>query len=200
MIKLTNTLLALSLLLFAGLVHSQVNITPGIGFHDLKIGMKYDAFTAVVGESNSVLTYAEEEKNYTDNGYEFTQTLPFLIGFDAVYVYTNNNQFGIWKAYFKKGKLVYLNLSSYVTSTEISTKITVKDSLQFFQGVEQMETVLGKEYVKAIDPDNYVVYTYTTVGIRFLYEGTKLRGIYIFKPLKGKKATRLNALLAPITE
>lgn len=159
--------------------------------------MKYDAFSAILGESNAVLTYAEEQKNYTDNGYDFMRTLPFLIGFDAVYVYTNNNQFGIWKAYFKKGKLVYLNLSSYLTSTEISTKITVQDSLQFFQGVEQMESVLGTAHVKAIDPDNYTVYTYTTLGVRLLFEGTKMRGIYLFKPLKGKKANQLNTILAP---
>ena len=194
--KLTNTLLIL-FLISSGVLHSQVNITPGIGFEQVKIGMKYEAFSAILGESNAVLTYAEEQKNYTDNGYDFMRTLPFLIGFDAVYVYTNKNQFGIWKAYFKKGKLVYLNLSSYFTSTEISTKITVQDSLQFFQGVAQMESVLGKAYVKAIDPDNYTVYTYTTLGVRLLFEGTKMRGIYLFKSLKGKKANQLNTILAP---
>lgn len=195
--KLTNTLLILFIIISGGVLHSQLNIAPGIGFEQVKTGMKYDAFSAVMGESNAVLTYAEEQKNYTDNGYDFMRTLPFLIGFDAVYVYTNNNQFGIWKAYFKKGKLVYLNLSSYLTSTEISTNITVQDSLHFFQGVEQMESVLGTAYVKAIDPDNYTVYTYTTLGVRLLFEGTKMRGIYLFKPLKGKKANQLNTILAP---
>ncbi len=195
--KLAKIFFILFLIINVGILHSQVNITPGIGFEQVKIGMKYDAFSAILGESNAVLTYAEEQKNYTDNGYDFMRTLPFLIGFDAVYVYTNNNQFGIWKAYFKKGKLVYLSLSSYLTSTEISTKITVQDSLQFFEGVEQMESVLGKAYLKAIDPDNYVVYTFTTLGVRLLFEGTKLRGIYVFKPLKGKKANQLNTILAP---
>lgn len=180
---------------------AQVNIKPGIGFEQVKIGMKNNAFIALLGEPSEKRTEAEERLNYTDNNYDPTVTLPFILGFDAVYVYTNNNEYAIWKAYFKKGKLMYLNLSSYMTTIEVSTKITINDTLRFFQGASEMEAALGKDYVKVIDPDKYEVYTYVNLGIRLLFEGTKLRNVFIFKPLKGKKAARVLDILTPaVTE
>lgn len=196
--KLSKSILVFVFVLLSTSLSAQKNIRPGFGYDQIHVGMQIEALKALIGEESKIISYDEEKANYEDSDYDYKTNLGFIIGFDQVYLFQNDNAYGVWKAYVLKNKIVYLNISSFTATVPIISEITIQDTLKFFDGVSQMETLFGKEYVKCIDPNGYTTYTYVNLGIRILFEGTKLRNVFIFKALKGKKATRLAALLPQV--
>lgn len=189
--KLLKPILLLFICLSIFTSFSQKNIIAGEGYGQVKIGMSIDELKELIGVETAIISYEDEKASYIDSEYDPLTNLGFLIGFDNVYLFQNDNAFAVWKVYVKKNKVVYMNISSYTATLPIISELTIQDSLKFFQGTKEMEASFGTDYVKCVDPNGYITFTYVQQGIRFLYEGTKLRNVFIFKALKGKKARKL---------
>jgi hypothetical protein len=170
--------------------YGQQNILPGVGFQKIKIGMSIENAITILGKPESIRSNKNESTSWKESGYTPKFCMPFLLKFDKVYEFSENNVFGIWKIYVKKGKLVFINLSSYVNNTDNIKKISILDSLFFFDSLDKMISVFGSGYYFNKDQNDNLQYFYLDKGISFIIDEGQVRNAFVYAPIKGKKKTK----------
>lgn len=165
---------------------AQYDITPGKGFSDIKLKMHIDDIISVIGQPKSMDSFEEEKALWENFGYDAEKGLPFYIGFDEVYKF-DNNKYAIWKVYVKKNKAVYIVLSSYGIEERILEKISVLNSIKFFDNLSKITSVMGDEYYTKIDEGGNESFFFLNKGIEFIMDDGELRNVYFFKRIRTNK-------------
>lgn len=179
----------LVLLAFTLNVNAQYNITPGKGFDKIYIGMNTKNLSKILGQPESKISIKKEKKEYVNSGYDPDKEFEFTLPCKSVYEY-NDNAYVIWKVYSYKGKVTYINISSYQVDSSVAATITVNDKLHFYDNAEKVKHVMG-------DPDKIVVkkeynfYFYLEKGIIINMDNDEARNFYIFSPIDKEKAQEL---------
>ena len=105
------------------------------------------------------------------------------------------NAFAIWKAYVYKGKVVYINLSSFQYGKNITQHIQVKNVHLFYANESALIRLMGKRVDMKTDESGYVSYNYLGKGIRFIMDEGELRNIYLFEPMSKRKARKWRKMI-----
>ena len=92
-------------------------IMSGIGIGKLKIGDSPETVLATMKASGSISDYATEHKVFNDFNYVPEHYLQFLLGFDSVMVFHEDDgpTYPVFKIYFKNNAAVFIIVSSYGT-------------------------------------------------------------------------------------
>ena len=187
---------AILIALFCAFIYSPAlrsqqvyRIYPGTGFQDLPFPLSEEALTGKIGAPSETRTYAEEEASWEESGYKTSRELQFLLGFDRVLTFENNNPYAIWKAYIMDGKVIVLNCSAYTYTETIISHIQVKDGLHFLDPADKIKHTLGKDYIlqshKGATNRSYI---YLSPGIAFIVdESSLIYNILIFPPQTDSK-------------
>ena len=187
--KIVTILLAVFLVLTATAqtkkpISKDIIITPGVGIGKLVLGMSTTDAVKLLGGEISWFDYKEEMKGWTASENMRIDSIPqFIIGFDSCMKYAKDipDNYPIYSLYFKQGKLVFINITSYGAKAEILKKVKLKNGLKFKDAETKCLTKLGKNFMK-ISYGSYDDHVYYTMGMEVSYDENKLVTIAIFKP------------------
>jgi hypothetical protein len=171
--------------LFAGItaMAQPYNIVAKKGFRDMPFPLSKNKLFKMIGEPTDSVSRASERKKWISSGYNPDGELAFLLGFDKVYVFENNDR-AIWKAYMKQGKAVYLNCARYGIDSAVAEQITVMNRLHFYDSFEKMKEVLGDNYVPLKNSTRD--YVYLELGIYIIIDDGQVGNIIPFTPPAAK--------------
>lgn len=138
-----------------------------------------------MGTPESITSYEDEKALWLSLDYNLDLSMAFLLGFDQVYVFPQQNKYCLWKAYVKDGKVVYMNLTTQWVDEQYYGAIMVKGKFGFLASTKDVEKALGDNFY----PDRrftYTDYLYHDLGIRFTFRGDKITNIYLFRLLDNR--------------
>ncbi len=181
--------------IFANTIIAQKNIKAGIGFDDIYIGTTIQDATKILGEPTLISSRKDEKIHWATFGYDLKKSLVFSLKFDQVYLFEEYNEYMIWKIYTKKGKIVNMNISSFVHSKENKKRITVLDKNYFFSPPAFLKDFKGDNPLIHKDYFGYLEFIYFKEGIQLIFDNNKLSNVFIFKPMKKKKRQKLRKKL-----
>jgi hypothetical protein len=160
-------------------------IVPGKGMGNVVIGVEAAEIKKLCGEPLSVISYEEEYSAFDDYGYDTDRELQFMIGFDYVLEYdpsSNASAIPAWKLYFKNDRLVYINFSSFVYTSEELRSVGVAPAC-FFYGTEGgMIQSLGNGFAKRTDESGNEQYSYPAKGITPIIVDGVVRVFHVYAP------------------
>ncbi len=169
---------------------AQIKISPGVGIGQISIGDLLLYVTKVMGKNKKKISFLKEKQIWDDYGYDTDQELLFDIGFDYFLEYNedyNKTDYPIWKIYFKRDKVVYITLSSFIYNNIKSRKVGVPPQCYFWGSKLDMIKTLGSEYFEYADSANNINYFYFDKGISIVLTRDKIRTITIYKPLSNNQ-------------
>jgi hypothetical protein len=158
-------------------------ILPKKGFTDLSFPLGKKKLVQALGDPTDSTTRAAEAKSWRSSGYNPDGELAFLLGFDKVYVFADNERC-IWKAYMKQGKAVYINCARYGIDSIVANEISIMGQLHFYDSIEKMKEVLGEDYVPL--KNNTRDYIYLEKGIYIIIDDGTVGNIIPFVPPAAK--------------
>lgn len=166
------------------------NLTPGIGFKDIFIGISLNDAEKFLGKPNSVVDFESEKMDWQKSDIDIKKEIAFIIGFDSVYSY-NENKYAIWKVFYKNNKAVFFIISSYLSS-ELSIKnISVNSTLFFNDSISKALDMLGKNSFIIPDIENTNYYLFPEQGITLYVEDELIKVLYIYSAFKGDELNKI---------
>ncbi len=184
-------ILNLLIILFCFKAYTQNTLTPGEGFVDVHIGMNIDNLIEIIGKPLTIITKNEEKEKWESVGYNVSKHFSFCLKFDKVYIFENENKYAIWKVFVKKGKVVYINFSSYIYNQSITENINVSSNFSFYDNLKKVIESLGNKYNIIAEFENNTEYLFLDKGISFIINESEIRNILLFKPIKRKKKKKI---------
>ncbi len=177
-------------------IHAQQNVIPGKGFENIRIGMKIENVLIELGEPTLISSRKEESTHWKIFGYQPKNAFIFRLEFDNVYLFESDNEFLIWKIYTHKGKIIYINISSYVFENPLH-KISIDNKFKMEDSHEKIKkTFEGTPYKKTKGID-YNELLYPKEGILFIFNSTQLKNVHVFNPIKKRKIKKMHDIYQP---
>ena len=188
-----KNILIVGLLLSFNLAFAQNDITPGVGVGKLKLGMTYEAVTALLGEP-SVKTDIEKYKTtLAHNNYPLKKFAEFYRGFDFTLTYFDNkSDIPAFRLFFKSNKLSDINLSVTYSKEKIG-KCKLNNTVVIGAKEDDAQKALGNgaPYTIIPLPDSQTYDWYYSKGIAYLVDtSTKpntVSNVKIFAPFTAKE-------------
>jgi hypothetical protein len=165
-------------------------IIPGTGIGEVVLGEPLSRIVAVLGPVEKRTEYAKEITMYTEFGRNIKLISEFYLQFDYSVEYsrhTNKSRYPVFKVFFKDGKAVQITLSIFPYEEAHIKQPYISPDLHFNATKEQMESVLGKDYVFHEDKFGYGIYQYLSKGVTFMIKKGGITTIKIYKPF-GERA------------
>lgn len=163
-------------------------IVSGKGIGELRIGDSPERVAEVMRCPGTLSDYETEYKIFNDFGYVPEHYLQFLLGFDTLFVFheDDNPAYPVFKVYFKENAVVFIIISSYGTDAyefNYCRQIETERGVSFGDSEEDITDRYGTEDVKHIYGNYDGDFIYFTLGISFICDEGQLRVIRVFKPL-----------------
>ena len=179
--------------LLPGLNHNQ--IVPGQSIGALALGMRKATVKKMLGVPTEENSHAKERQKYVNMGYTPYKELVFFLGFDEVVEFKKQNKISkipIYKGFFKKGRLVYMILSTYPGFTVTRKDFKVEGHWAFSSKTD-IFSLLGTyhyRYAKGYEGEYY----WLSRGIEMTVENNRVTVIDIFPPLSPLQEERYKSL------
>ena len=167
-------------------VHAQFIATPGQGVGNAMIGMSIKALSKLLGEPISSSTYESEKQSWKNSGYDTDKEFVYDISWEKVYIFEDNNPFGIWKVYAKDDTATIFSISTFISNTSVFNNIYLPNKLRFFNDTTRLVACMGNDYTKGNNKQREFIYL--NKGITFLVLDLKLTNVFIYKPMRTKEA------------
>ena len=182
---MTRTILISILLLTLGFgtISLGQNLEPKKGFQAIYIGMNVEDLKGVLGTPTYIVSLEDEKQAWVSAGYNLQSKIIFHIGFDYVYKYEDDNAYGIWKAYIKDEKIVYMSITAYSALEEAVESITINETIKFGNSIDDVVSIMGDDYMRKTDERDYTEIIYMDLGLRFIFTSNELNHVYIFAPI-----------------
>lgn len=159
------------------------NLAPEKGYEELYVGMSSAELIHLMGEPHQIIQRMTEEESWKRAGYKLETKVIFHIGFDEVYKFEEDNEFGLWKAYLLYDTVVYMSITSYSAIPEAVDKITIDEKLYLGCSVKEVIAHMGDNYRRKVDEREYTEIIYMDAGLRFIFVDDKLNHVYVFRAL-----------------
>lgn len=191
----TPLFLTLILVLLFLTSNSQNNLTPGIGYDSVYIGMELSELTKYIGEPTEAESREVEKKWFNGFGIDTMKSLIFILKWDSVYEFENNNTYGIWKAYAQSDSVVAFNLSGYVFDTTITNYITISSDIKFNDSIEKVKKNSKIKFIENKTREYELELLSLESGTRYIFDEGILRNILVFKPFDAIRTEKTKQIL-----
>lgn len=167
-------------------------IIAGLGIGGLNIGDSPEKVRTIMRAPGVLSDYDTEHKVFNDFGYVPEHYLQFLIGFDSLDIFheDENPAYPVFKVYYKSNATAFMIISSYGTEVYdygFCRRITTEKGISFGDSEGDIRERYGKEDIKHIYSTYDGDYMFLRLGISFILEEGKVRVIRIFNPITDSK-------------
>jgi hypothetical protein len=173
---------------------------PRDTLYGLSVGMSVDEVRVRLGTENNRRDHAETEQWWTSAGYQPQRELPFLLGFDEVLTFNQDNadhDKPVWYVYFAKGHAVLFKAAIYpdTTKPELKTHFGFPPACFVNADASEIEASLGPADVvrdEGVRRGHY----YLRRGIGVSEEDARVGVLDLFTPLAGAGADDITEKLS----
>jgi len=173
---------------------SAQKIQAGLGIDKLKIGLKSKKVQKTLGVPSEVRSTVAERMSLMGENIEVDKQLPFLLGFDEVWIYDENSlkqgALPVSRIYIKGNKVVYIELSVKSEGKYAPSKwqnAQTEQAIHFQDEASEIEKKYGNSYLNTVEKDDDL-YIFLDNGIAFsTNEADLIYKIHLFKALEFAK-------------
>ncbi len=173
-------------------------IIPGQGIGGLRLGMRKAAALLILGRNGKEISYATELESYKQGGSNVNEELVFLLKFDTLVEFNRMDKkdgLPVYRAFFRKGRLVYLILSSYGGFTFPPDRFTLMGTAGFGPKSAIFLNLGAYRFKKMTGYGGD--YYYLEKGIELITAGGRVRAIHLFPPVEPAAAHTLWENISP---
>lgn len=163
----------------------MVEIIPGVGIGELKLGLSYEEVEPILGKPEKVITFGQSHNEYLRSGYDPSKLLVFHNDFDYEMTYNSEetaSHYPVYMLYFKQDRLCHIVLSIYRYDSKLDPFL-IDDRLGFHCSKTEMEEVLGTNYFyykRKVHSDKFC---YLDKGITVILDSDYVSFMSIYEPL-----------------
>jgi hypothetical protein len=163
-------------------------VKPGKGYDLIMLGDNLSKITQTMGEPTAITDVKQEKKNYQDGGYDPKSELPFFLKFDQVYDYWGEAKDNpVFKIYFREEKVVYIIISSYVCTEEVSTSTSTPQAVRLLDPAGVLDAAYGKPDVQRTNGNEIQDWYYLSRGLGAAVEDSRVVVFELFPVLNEKQ-------------
>ncbi len=166
-------------------------IVPGKGLGKVRLGADMTEVIKILGKPIVKATFAVEDASWRTGGYVTREQMMFELGFDYMYEFkqvSTSPYYPVWKVYARKGKAVFITLTTFSTKKAITQRMGLSPRCRFYDRKKAMIDVLGPAYVFHRTKRGNLNHYYMSRGINVILDSGLVRVFEIFPPLSKRRA------------